>query len=118
MPKKILVIDCDPLIRQGLSLFLREEGYEVNAARDGDEALDLLDKFRFDLVLSDLHSPRFEGMAVLSHLRSISPDIPTIIMTGNPYRDFSAIQARGVACVSKPISFEDLRSQISELIQR
>ena len=50
------------LVRQGLSLFLREEGYEVNEARDGDEAR-LLDKFRFDLVLSDLHSPRFEGMA-------------------------------------------------------
>jgi PleD family two-component response regulator len=37
-PKKILVIDGDPLIRQGLSLFLREEGYEVDEARDGDEA--------------------------------------------------------------------------------
>jgi DNA-binding response OmpR family regulator len=118
MPKKILVIDGDPLIRQGLSLFLREEGYEVNAARDGDEALDLLDKFRFDLVLSDLHSPRFEGMAVLSHLRSISPDIPIIIMTGNTHGDLSATQARGVACISKPLSFEDLRSQISELIER
>ena len=118
MPKKILVIDCDPLIRQGLGLFLREEGYEVNAARDGDEALELLDKFRFDLVLSDLHSPRFEGMAVLSHLRSISPDIPIIIMTGNTHGDLSAAQARGVACISKPLSFEDLRSQISGLIER
>jgi DNA-binding response OmpR family regulator len=118
MPKKILVIEGDPLIRQGLSLFLREEGYEVNAARDGDEALDLLDKFRFDLVLSDLHSPRLEGMAVLSHLRSTSPDVPIIIMTGNSHGDLSATQARGVACISKPLSFEDLRSQISELIQR
>ena len=118
MPKKILVIDGDPLIRQGLSLFLREEGYEVNAARDGDEALDLLDKFRFDLVLSDVHSPRLEGMAVLSYLHSISPDIPIIIMTGNPYRDLSVIQARGVACISKPLLLEDLGSKIRELIQR
>jgi len=118
MAKKFLVIDGDAVTRQGVSLFLREEGYEVNEARDEAEALDLLDKFRFDLVLSDVHSPRLEGMAVLSHLRSISPDIPIIIMTGNPYREFSAIQARGVACVSKPISFEDLRSQIRELIRR
>src|ERR1700720_4788967 len=108
MPKKILVIDCDPLIREGLSLFLREEGYDVNAARDGDEALDLLDKFRFDLVLSDVHSPRLEWMCVLAHLHSISPDISIIIMTGNPHGDLSATQARGVACISKPFSFEDL----------
>ena len=40
MPKKILVIDDDPVILQGVSLFLREAGYEVNAAREGDEALD------------------------------------------------------------------------------
>ena len=116
MAKKFLVIDGDAVTRQGVSLFLREEGYEVNEARDGDEALVLLDKFRFDLVLSDVHSPR---MAVLSHLRSISPDIPIIIMTENPYGgDLSAIQARGVACISKPISFEDLGSQIRELIPR
>jgi DNA-binding response OmpR family regulator len=118
MAKKFLVIDGDAVTRQGVSLFLREEGYEVNEARDEAETLDLLDKFRFDLVLSDVHSPRLEGMAVLSHLRSISPDIPIIIMTGNPYGDFSAIQPREVACISKPISFEDLRSQICELIRR
>ena len=117
MPKKFLVIDGDAVIRQGVSLFLREEGYDVNEARDGDEALDLLDKFRFDLVLSDVHSPRLEGMAVLSHLRSISPDIPIIIMTGNRYGDLSAVQARGVGCISKPIAFEDLRSKIRELIR-
>ena len=119
MPKKILVIDDDPVILQGVSLFLREAGYEVNAAREGDEALHLLDKFRFDLVLSDVHSPRLEGMAVLSHLRSISPDIPIIIMTENPYGgDLSAVQARGVVCISKPLSFEDLRSKIRALIRR
>ena len=117
MPKKILVVDGDPLIRQDLSLFLRQEGYEVNAARDGDEALYMLDKFRFDLVLSDLHLPRLKGMAVLSHLRSISPYIPIIIMTENRHGDLSTPRARGVAWISKPISFEDLRSQISEMIQ-
>jgi DNA-binding response OmpR family regulator len=119
MSKKILVIDDDPLILQGVSLFLRGAGYEVNEAREGDEALDLLDKFRFDLVLSDVHSPRLEGMAVLSHVRSISPDIPIIIMTENPYGgDLSAIQARGVVCINKPLSFEELRSKIRALIRR
>jgi len=117
MPKRILVIDSDPFVRRSVSLFLRAEGYEVNEAKDG-EAVALLDKFRFDLVLSDVRSPRLKEMAVLSHLRSISPDIPIIIMTGNPYGNRSAVQARGVVCISKPISFEDLRSQIRELIPR
>jgi|SRR5712692_3678842 len=115
MPKRILVIDSDPSIRRSVSLFLRAEGYEVNEAKDG-EAIALLDKFRFDLVLSDVRSPRLKGMAVLSHLRSILPDIPIIIMTGEPYGDRSAIQTRGVVCISKPVLLEDLGSKIRELI--
>lgn len=95
MLKKILVIEDDPLIRQSVRLFLCAEGYEVNEARDGDEALDMLDKFRFDLVLSDVHSPRLEGIDVLSHLRSISPDVPIIIMTTSHYGNLSATPARG-----------------------
>ena len=117
MPKRILVIDSDPFIRQSVELFLCAEGYEVHEAGDGDQALDLLDKFRFDLVLSDVEAPRLEGMDVLSRLRSISPDVPIIIMTVSPYGSLSAAPARGVACISKPISFKDLESKIRELIQ-
>jgi DNA-binding response OmpR family regulator len=117
MPKKILLIEDDPIVRQGVNLFLCAEGYEVNAARDRDEALDLLDKFRFDLVLSDVHSPRLQGMDILSHLRSISPDIPIMIMTANHYGNLSGTASRGVVCISKPLSFEDLGSRIRELIQ-
>src|SRR5712692_10491141 len=84
MPKRILVIDSDPSIRRSVLLFLRAERYEVNEARDG-KAIDLLDKSRFDLVLSDVRSPRLKGMAVLLHLRSILPDISIILMTGEPY---------------------------------
>jgi CheY-like chemotaxis protein len=117
MPKRILVIDSDPSIRRSVLVFLRAEGYEVNAAKDG-EALDLLDKFRFDLVLSDVRSPRLKGMGVLSHLRSILPDIPIIIMTGKPYGNRSATQTGGVVCISKPLSLEDLGSTIRRLLER
>jgi len=117
MPKRILVIDNDPSIRRSVLLFLRAEGYEVNEARDG-EAIDLLDKFRFDLVLSDVRSPRLKEMAVLSHLRSILPDIPIIIMTEGPYGDRSAIPTRGVVCISKPVSLQDLGFTIRRLLQR
>jgi DNA-binding response OmpR family regulator len=117
MPKKILVIDDDPLIRQSVELFLCAEGYEVHEASAGDEALGLLDKFRFDLVLSDVHSPRLKGIDLLSHVRSTSPAVPLIIMTVNYYGNLSATSDRGVVCISKPISFADLRSKIRELIQ-
>lgn len=90
MQRKILVIEDDPRIRQGVRLFLCAAGYEVKEARDGDEALDLLDKFRFHLVLSDVHSPRLQGIDVLSHLRSIAPDVPIIIMTASHYGNLSA----------------------------
>jgi two-component system, response regulator FlrC len=116
MAKKILVIEDDPLIRQSVELFLRAEGYEVHEARDSDEALGLLDKYRFNLVLSDVHPPRLEGMDLLSHFRSISPHVPIVIMTASPYGDLSAVPARGVVCVSKPLSFADLRIMIRELI--
>lgn len=117
MPKRILVIDDDPLIRQSVERFLCAQGYEVHEAQDGDEALDLLDEFRFDLVLSDVHAPRLQGIDLLSHLRSISPDMPIIIMTVSPYGNLSATPARGVVCISKPLLFADLGSKIREMIQ-
>ena len=117
MPKRILVIDDDPLIQQSVELFLCGEGYEVHEARDGDVALELLDKFRFDLVLSDVHAPRLEGIDLLSHVRSISPAVPIIIMTVSHYGNLSATPDRGVVCISKPLSFADLVSKVRELIQ-
>jgi two-component system response regulator AtoC len=66
--KRILIAEDEVLSRRWITAWLRDMGYEVDEAKDGAEALDLIDRSRFDLVLSDIRMPRVDGVAVLTHL--------------------------------------------------
>ena len=78
MPKRILIVEDDPISRKYVGVFLRQEGYEVNEAKDGAEALDLLDSFQFDLVLSDIRMPRVDGLRS-SRTYARSPQTPLLL---------------------------------------
>src|ERR1700704_5274060 len=61
-PKKILVVDDEPEVRQLMEHFLTERGYEVRIAENGRLALAALDTFKADVVLLDMHMPEMEGL--------------------------------------------------------
>ena len=65
MSKNILVVDDEPGSLKFISYFLRKDGYQVTEARDGAEALDLIENSRFDLVLSDVRMPGVDGVWLL-----------------------------------------------------
>jgi DNA-binding NtrC family response regulator len=81
-PAAILVIDDDPLVREGLQETLEAQGYEVKAAADGESGLALLKEQSFALVLSDLALPGLGGLEVLQHLTAHHPHCLCIIITG------------------------------------
>lgn len=81
--KKILVVDDSRTTRQVLNFSLTDAGYEVVEAADGHDALSILERDAFDLVISDLKMPRLDGLDLTRRIRS-NPDtrkLPVIILT-------------------------------------
>ena len=79
----LLVVDDEESLRHILSVGLRRYGYCVHLARDGQEALDLLQAgLQVQLVISDIVMPRFDGLKLYRHLKCAFPDLPILLMTG------------------------------------
>lgn len=88
----ILVVDDDEDVLGLIEKHLSHRGYEVITAYDGEQALRLLERVRFDLVITDLKMPRMDGMEVLRRVKAAYPDTEVIILTGHGTMD-SAIEA-------------------------
>lgn len=86
--KKILIVDDEELVVKALTRKLNEEGFEVYAAYDGDEALLKVLESKPDLILLDIIMPKLDGISVLKKLKASdeTKDIPVIILT-NLYDD-------------------------------
>jgi DNA-binding NtrC family response regulator len=81
---RILVVDDDRTLRESCAKFLETEGYQVTLCRRGDEALDLLKRQRFDIVLLDLYMSGVPGMELLKTALTRHPETVVIVMTGHP----------------------------------
>jgi CheY-like chemotaxis protein len=79
----LLIVDDEEMNREGLARHLQRHGYEVNCARSGREAIELLGQRRFDLVLLDIMMPGMNGLEVLKFLRRVDSllDLPIIMVT-------------------------------------
>jgi PAS domain S-box-containing protein len=91
-PPLLLLVDDEPSITITLGELLRRGGYRVDAANSGAEAIDLISRNDYDLVIVDLHMEGVDGMTVLKQLRLLSPLTSAIVLTGYPSLD-SAITA-------------------------
>ncbi|MEW6719548.1 MAG: sigma-54 dependent transcriptional regulator [Thermodesulfobacteriota bacterium] len=81
MPKKLLVVDDDAMMRSFLSAVLREEGYAVEEQGSGTGALEALRRSEFDLVITDLRMPDLSGMEVMREGRALRPEARWVIVT-------------------------------------
>jgi len=88
----ILVVDDDEDILDLIERHLSNRGYEVLTAYDGEQAISLLDKLMFDLVITDLKMPKFDGMEVLKKAKEKDPNIEVVILTGHGTMD-SVVEA-------------------------
>jgi len=116
MQQRILFAEDEPISRKLISMFLRREGYEVDEAKDGAEALDLLNNFQFDLVISDIRLPRVDGIAVVTRLRAISPDTPFIVLTSYPNDALDLSKMPKSLVIGKPVLIDNLQSNIQRLL--
>ena len=115
---KILVVEDDTLIREGLSEFLSESGYSIIQAKDGKEALE---KFNADihLVILDIQIPYINGLDVLKEIRKKS-DLPVLILTAFSNEEFKIDAYTNLAdgYIEKPFSLPVLKARIDALLQK
>lgn len=81
MGLRILLADDDAALRRIIQFKLKQRGYEVIATADGEEALSVLCKGRFDLLLSDMKMPKLNGLELLKEAKKVQPDIEVILIT-------------------------------------
>jgi diguanylate cyclase (GGDEF)-like protein len=79
---KIMVVDDEESIRRFLASFLTKNGYEASGAADGFEAIKIIGREKFDLVLLDMNMPGMDGITALGEIKTISPETAVIMITG------------------------------------
>ena len=121
MRPKLLVVEDDALARKNLQHILERGGeYQVTAAADGAEALELLDKQEYELVLTDLRMEKVDGMQVLAAVRQRHPQTEVIMLTAFASVD-SAIEAMKLGAfhyIAKPYKIEEVRTQVSHALEK
>ena len=81
--KRVLLADDDEAIRVLICSILSDAGYNVYMACDGLEAVDLLKKRRYDVLLTDYHMPKMDGLELLNLTQAMWPDLPVIVATSD-----------------------------------
>jgi len=117
MPRRVLIVDDDPLIRRSLAEALRERGIEVTVADDGEQALSLFQTAAPDVVLSDVRMPNMDGLTLLAMLRARAPSVDVILMTA--FDDMptvvAAMRGGAVEFLVKPVDLHQLRALIDRV---
>src|SRR6266853_2344031 len=113
--KRILVVEDDPSARESIILLLRIDRHRVTEAKDGKEALDLLSRQAFDLVMLDYAMPGMQGWEVALNIRRIAPVLPILMVTAY-LEKLGGIDKPVDAVLGKPFAMDELRSAIAKLI--
>ncbi|MFN2269695.1 MAG: response regulator [Anaerolineae bacterium] len=117
---KILIIDDDPKMRELLKECLAPLGYDVTPATSGRQALELIEKEQFSVVLLDLMLPDIEGMKVFRNLREQRPETEVIVLTGYASLE-SAIEALRIGAydyVTKPFDASVVQSATRRAVEK
>jgi two-component system response regulator PilR (NtrC family) len=116
----ILVVDDEQSLRDVLSIMLKRAGYAVTSAVDGEEAIELLNKEIFDLVITDLRMPKIDGMEVLKAVKSASPETVVLIITAFASAD-SAVEAMKQGAydyLTKPFQVDEVQLIIRNALEK
>lgn len=116
----LLVLDDDKEIVTRLKRFLEKEGYEVFGAFSGNQALDIIEKNKIDVVITDIKMDDLDGIEVLKRAKRLYKDIEGIMVTGYKDRELSinSLRAGAIDYITKPIDLEELLISVKKAIER
>ena len=115
---RLLFVDDEEDLRTLVKRHLSLEGFSIETASDGDEALDFLQHERFDLVLLDIHMPRMNGVRVLEFMRDHGMRTRLIVLTGidDPLVMQRCVTLGALDFVRKPYNFHELIDSIDRVL--
>ncbi len=119
MGKKILVVDDEKAIVKGLKYSLIQDGFEVDEAYDGEEALNKCSLVKYDAILLDLMLPKISGMEVCQQVREYS-DIPIIMLTakGEDMDKILGFESGADDYITKPFNVLEVKARIKAVLRR
>ena len=117
---KILVVDDEPAVRESLRRALQLEGYEVDLAGDGQEALESMRSNGVDAMILDVSMPRLDGLETCRRLRSAGSALPVLMLTARDEVSdrVAALDAGADDYVVKPFALEELLARLRALLRR
>lgn len=117
---RILVVDDNVMVRESYTELLRHRGYEVVQAGDGEQALDVIRDGIVDLAIVDVMMPVMGGLELRQRLQDVAPEVPTILVTGQPDRletlmeDDDEFQAGRLSVLYKPVHPVKLLAEVDK----
>lgn len=117
--ERVLVVDDDKVIREGLQRILKAEGYLVESFSSGRQALDCLEERDFDLIITDLKMPGMSGLEVLQSIKVEHPDLPVILITGYAAIDNAVEVMKSGASdyLAKPFANEEIVQKVRKALE-
>lgn len=117
---RVLVVDDEGAIRYSVSKTLQRIGYQVDEASSGEEALELIGKSEYEVILTDIRMPGLTGVELLKRIKDVSPDGIVILMTG--YASLgTAVESLRLGAhdyLIKPSSSQDIRQSVARGVER
>jgi UDP-3-O-[3-hydroxymyristoyl] N-acetylglucosamine deacetylase len=116
---RILIIDDDESIREALATLLEIEGYIVDCAKDGKEALEKTNSYYYNLAIVDWRLPDIEGTVLIKKIKDTIPKMIKVMLTGFPSTNnaIDACNNNADAFILKPVDSTSLISKIEELLK-
>jgi Nif-specific regulatory protein len=117
---RLLVVDDEATARRALSTLLRDDGYEVDVAASGEEALEHLSRVAPDVLLTDVRMPGIDGVELLTRARALDPQLAVVVMTafGNVKDAVRAMRAGAEHYITKPVDLDELSLVIDRVLRQ
>lgn len=119
MNKKVLVVDDEKIIVKGLRYSLEQDNMDVDCAYDGEEAVEMVKRKEYDIILLDVMLPKLDGFQVCTQIREFS-DVPIIMLTakGEDMDKILGLEYGADDYVTKPFNILELKARIKAIIRR
>ena len=118
--EKILIVDDERIVRESLLHWFEEDGYDVEAAEDGEIALKMFDKSKYDLLLVDMKMPGISGLELLKKVKEIDKETIVILITAfaSVPSAITALKDGAYDYVTKPVDPDELAHLVKKALEQ